>query len=114
MVKYASFLGCQIPMRIPSIEIASKKVFEKIGLEAVDLIGYSCCPEPVISRLLDKTAWLATSARNIVLAEELGLEKLEPSTESEIPMSRPAGLNATKIVRELRKSRVEAILHDIK
>jgi len=73
MVKYASFLGCQIPMRIPSIEIASKKVFEKIGLEAVDLIGYSCCPEPIISRLLDKTAWLATSARNIVLAEELGL-----------------------------------------
>lgn len=74
MVRYASFLGCQIPMRIPSIEIASQKVFEKIGLEAVDLLGYSCCPEPVISRLLDKTAWLATSARNLALAEELGLD----------------------------------------
>jgi heterodisulfide reductase subunit B len=74
MVKYASFLGCQIPMRLPSIEIASKKVFEKIELEAVDLTGYSCCPEPVISRLLDKTAWLATSARNLALAEELGLD----------------------------------------
>lgn len=73
MVKYASFLGCQIPMRLPSIEIASKQVFDKIGLEAVDLTGYSCCPEPVISRLLDKTAWLATSARNLALAEELGL-----------------------------------------
>lgn len=73
MVRYASFLGCQIPMRIPSIEIASQKVFEKIGLEAVDLLGYSCCPEPVISRLLDKTAWLATSARNLALAEELEL-----------------------------------------
>ena len=74
MVRYALFLGCQIPMRIPSIEIASRKVFEKIGLEAVDLLGYSCCPEPVISRLLDKTAWLAVSARNLVLAEELGLD----------------------------------------
>lgn len=74
MVRYASFLGCQIPMRIPSIEIASRKVFEKIGLEAVDLLGYSCCPEPVISRLLDKTAWLAISARNLALAEELGLD----------------------------------------
>jgi len=74
MVRYASFLGCQIPMRIPSIEIASRKVFEKIGLEAVDLLGYSCCPEPVISRLLDKTAWLAVSARNLALAEELGLD----------------------------------------
>jgi heterodisulfide reductase subunit B len=74
MVRYASFLGCQIPMRIPSVEIASRKVFEKIGLEAVDLLGYSCCPEPVISRLLDKTAWLAVSARNLALAEELGLD----------------------------------------
>ena len=74
MVRYASFLGCQIPMRIPSIEIASRKVFEKIGLEAIDLLGYSCCPEPVISRLLDKTAWLAISARNLALAEELGLD----------------------------------------
>jgi len=74
MVRYASFLGCQIPMRIPSIEIASRKVFEKLGLEAVDLLGYSCCPEPVISRLLDKTAWLVVSARNLSLAEELGLD----------------------------------------
>jgi heterodisulfide reductase subunit B len=74
MVRYASFLGCQIPMRIPSVEIASRKVFEKLGLEAVDLLGYSCCPEPVISRLLDKTVWLAVSARNLALAEELGLD----------------------------------------
>lgn len=74
MVKYVSFLGCQIPMRIPSVEIASRKVFEKIGLETADLLGYSCCPEPVISRLLDKTAWLAISARNLALTEELGLD----------------------------------------
>ncbi len=76
MVKYAFFLGCQIPMRLPSIEIASRKVFEKLGLEAVDLLGYSCCPEPVISRLLDETAALAISARNLTLAEELGLDMM--------------------------------------
>ena len=74
MIRYASFYGCQIPMRLPSVEIASRKVFEKIGIEAVDLPGYSCCPEPVISRLLDKTAWLVTSARNLALAEERGLD----------------------------------------
>jgi len=72
-IEYASFLGCQIPLRLPSIEIASKKVFSKLGLKTVDLMGYSCCPEPVISRLLDKTAWLATSARNLAIAEELNL-----------------------------------------
>ena len=73
MVRYASFLGCQIPMRIPSIEIASRKVFERVGLEAADLPGYSCCPEPVISRQLDETAWLTISARNLSIAEELGV-----------------------------------------
>ena len=72
-VEYASFLGCQIPLRLPSIEIASKKVFSKLGLKTVDLMGYSCCPEPVVSRLLDRTAWLATSARNLAIAEELNL-----------------------------------------
>jgi len=72
-VKYASFLGCQIPLRLPSVEIASKKVFGKLGLKIVDLPGYSCCPEPVISRLLDKTAWLTISARNLAIAEELNL-----------------------------------------
>jgi heterodisulfide reductase subunit B len=73
MVKYASFLGCQIPHRLPSIEIAANKVFSKLNLETVDLHGYSCCPEPVVSRLLDETAWLATSARNLAIAEELNL-----------------------------------------
>lgn len=76
MVKYAFFLGCQIPMRLPNIEIASRKVFERVGLEAVDLLGYSCCPEPVVSRLLDETAALATSARNLTMAEELGLNMM--------------------------------------
>lgn len=47
-----------------------------MGLEAVDLLGYSCCPEPVVSRLLDETAALATSARNLTLAEDLGLDML--------------------------------------
>ena len=72
-IEYASFLGCQIPLRLPSIEIASRKVFSKLGLKTVDLLGYSCCPEPVISRLLDKTAWLVISARNLVIAEEQNL-----------------------------------------
>ncbi|MEM1507965.1 MAG: heterodisulfide reductase-related iron-sulfur binding cluster [Candidatus Bathyarchaeia archaeon] len=76
MVRYAFFLGCQIPMRLPNIEIATRKVFERVGLEAVELLGYSCCPEPVISRLLDETAALAISARNLTMAEDLGLNMM--------------------------------------
>ncbi len=39
------------------------------------------------------------------LAEELSLGELEPTTESKIPSSRPARLDAAKVVRELRSSR---------
>ncbi|MCX8171836.1 MAG: CoB--CoM heterodisulfide reductase iron-sulfur subunit B family protein [Candidatus Bathyarchaeota archaeon] len=76
MIRYAFFLGCQIPMRLPNIEIATRKVFEKVGLEAVDLLGYSCCPEPVVSRLLDETAALVISAKNLTMAEDLGLNMM--------------------------------------
>lgn len=76
MTKYALFLGCLIPLRFPNIEVAARKVFEKLGVQSADLVGYSCCPDPVISRLIDKKMWLALSARNLSLAEEKGLDLL--------------------------------------
>ncbi|MBS7604758.1 MAG: heterodisulfide reductase-related iron-sulfur binding cluster [Candidatus Bathyarchaeia archaeon] len=76
MVKYAFFLGCQIPMRLPNVEVAARKVFERLGVETVELLGYSCCPEPVVSRLIDEEAALVISARNITLAEDLGINMM--------------------------------------
>lgn len=47
------------------------------------------------------------------IARELGLDKLEPPQDPfEIPRSRPKGLDAAEIVRELRKRRTGAILGD--
>ncbi len=43
------------------------------------------------------------------LSEELGLGDLEPTTESEISRSRPRGLDAAAVVRELREGRVKDI-----
>jgi heterodisulfide reductase subunit B len=73
-MKYALFLGCLIPQRIPSVELASRKLFERLGIEIVDLSGYSCCPDPVIARLADRRMSLVFSARNLSLAEQLGLD----------------------------------------
>lgn len=75
-MKYALFLGCMIPQRIPSVEIATKKVFEKLGVDAPELQGYSCCPDSVVARLLDRKMWLTLAARNLSLAEEQGLDLL--------------------------------------
>jgi hypothetical protein len=57
--------------------------------------------------------YLASSRWVDALAEELELGELEPAMESEIPASRPTGLDAARVVRELRKGRVEAILRDL-
>ena len=74
MKRYSLFLGCQIPLRIASVEIAARKLFQKLDVELVDLKGYSCCPDPVVSRTMDRKMWLTLSARNLSLAEEVGLD----------------------------------------
>ena len=56
---------------------------------------------------LASTRWIDS------LSEELGLEKLEPTTESEIPASRPSGLDTAKIVKESRRGRIETSLRGI-
>jgi heterodisulfide reductase subunit B len=72
--RYSLFLGCQIPLRIASVEIAARKLFQKLDVELVDLKGYSCCPDPVVSRTMDRKMWLTLSTRNLSLAEEIGLD----------------------------------------
>lgn len=74
MKRYSLFLGCQIPLRFASVEIAARKLFQKLDVELVDLKGYSCCPDPVVSRTMDRKMWLTLSTRNLSLAEEVGLD----------------------------------------
>jgi len=76
VVRYGLFLGCLIPFRYPSVELAARKALELLGADFTDVKGYSCCPEPVITRLMDRELWLALSARNMALAEEQGVDAL--------------------------------------
>jgi len=73
--KYAIFWGCNIPLRLPWIEKACRVVLPKLGVEIVDLL-FSCCPDPVASKSLDRVTWLALAARNLSLAEEQNLNIL--------------------------------------
>ncbi len=56
---------------------------------------------------------LATSRWLERLAASLGVERLEPTSENEIPSWRPEGFNAAQAVRETRRSREERILHGL-
>ncbi|MHA1106247.1 MAG: CoB--CoM heterodisulfide reductase iron-sulfur subunit B family protein [Promethearchaeota archaeon] len=68
MTEYKMFEGCTIGNRIPFIEAASRKVFEKIGI-VTSSAPFSCCPDPTGMKSFDNNAWLALGARNLALAE---------------------------------------------
>ena len=47
------------------------------------------------------------------LAASIGIGRLEPTFEDEIPSRRPKGLDSAQAVREARRSREERILHGL-
>lgn len=71
MSRYAFFLGCMIPYRLPFMEMAARKVLEKLGVELVSMKDVGCCPDPVGIKSLDYKTWLALAARNLSIAEEM-------------------------------------------
>lgn len=74
MEQIGLYLGCNIPLKHPDIEQSIRKVLPEFGVELVDLEGASCCPAWGTAPSFDLPTWCAISGRNIVLAEEKGLD----------------------------------------
>jgi heterodisulfide reductase subunit B len=74
MVEYALFLGCNIPNRLPHLELAARKILPKFDINLVDIPEFGCCPEPIGIQELSQTTWMAMAAINLALAEEKGLD----------------------------------------
>ena len=72
-MKYAFFIGCTALARLWGYETSSRKTAAKIGVELVDMPGSSCCGTTYLETLDEITA-LAMAARNICIAEEMGLD----------------------------------------
>jgi heterodisulfide reductase subunit B len=70
------FWGCTIAHRLPFIEHATRRALAALGVDLVDVDGFSCCPDPLYSRLLGAETTLALSARNLALAAAAGPELL--------------------------------------
>lgn len=74
-MKYALFMGCLIPARELSYEVSVRKVLPALGVELVDMKEANCCA-PFSIQSLDYASWIALAARNLCIAEEMGLDIL--------------------------------------
>ncbi|MFX0085264.1 MAG: CoB--CoM heterodisulfide reductase iron-sulfur subunit B family protein [Candidatus Hodarchaeota archaeon] len=75
MTKYALFMGCTIPYRVPFVETAIRTTLPEFGIDFVDL-AFACCPDPGGVQSFDSVAWHTLAARNLCLAEEQNLDIL--------------------------------------
>jgi heterodisulfide reductase subunit B len=73
-MKAVPFWGCMISLKYPQMEKAVRYSMEKLGIELVDDVRFSCCPDPIYFKASDKLTWLTLAARNLAIAEEKELD----------------------------------------
>ena len=73
-MKVAPFWGCMIPLKYPQMEKAVRYSLDKLGIELVDEPQFSCCPDPIYFKAADKITWMTLAARNLAIAEKMGLD----------------------------------------
>ena len=70
-MKFALFLGCNIPARVTQYESSARAVLKKVDVSVVDIQEFNCCGYPV--RNVDHRAFVLASARNLALAAKQNL-----------------------------------------
>ena len=76
MKDFALFMGCTIPLKLPHFEKAFRDVASILGVGLKEMEGVSCCPEPVSLQSLSIDTWMTMGARNLCIAEKMGLDVL--------------------------------------
>jgi heterodisulfide reductase subunit B len=71
-MKYALYLGCTAQAEQFGYEASVRAVLPSFGVELADMHGTSCCGYPSHSSV-NFQAWLYLSARNMAIAEQMGL-----------------------------------------
>jgi len=74
MNKYALFLGCTTPVKVPQYELASRWVCGYFGIELIDIEEFTCCGINQVNLSIE--AGLLMAAMNLALAEAKELDIL--------------------------------------
>jgi heterodisulfide reductase subunit B len=74
MMKFALFLGCNIPVRVQHYELSARAVLDRLDIEVVDDSEFKCCGNPI--RNSDHKTFVLMAARNLALAEKQGLDMM--------------------------------------
>lgn len=64
--------GCVSANVMPEVESASKACLEALGVDVLDMPGYSCCPSTG-AVFYDEWRWALLAARSLAIAEEEGV-----------------------------------------
>ncbi len=70
-MKFALFIGCNIPARVQHYELSARSVLDKLSVDIIDIREFNCCGYPI--RNADFKTFLLFSARNLALAEKRSL-----------------------------------------
>jgi len=73
-MKYAFFLGCNIPARLKQYESSSRAILGRLGVELEDIKDFNCCGYPL--RNIDFKASILSATRNLALAEKENLNMI--------------------------------------
>jgi len=71
-MKFASFIGCNIPARVSQYADATEAVFQKLDIDLVEFAEFNCCGYP--ARNVDHRAFVLSAAKNLAVAETAGLD----------------------------------------
>ena len=71
-MKFAFYPGCTVEQEQYAYEMSAREVFPKLDIQLIDVEGFSCCGCPLQS--VSIPAWSYLSARNLALAEKIGLD----------------------------------------
>jgi heterodisulfide reductase subunit B2 len=107
--KYLLFRGCLIPTRLPFLERSSLFVLEKLGVEHDQMVGATCCVEPIGLRSLAQDTWLVVTARMLAMAENCGRDILSLCNGCYLSLEE----SRQALEDESTRARVNAVLKEI-